>query len=116
MKKKCKICDYRTEILFNIKLINASFLYNMNNVNIVNCLKCGFCFNDTIQNDCNEYYSNTNNYDSSLFYNENLHIFCKQCIYYNLLELIYIINENDIIDEEKCDTNCSYTIKPDSNN
>jgi hypothetical protein len=98
MDNLCKICGNNTSLLFKLDLLNSSFIYNMKNVNIVNCSNCGFCFNNKItQEDCNEYYSNSTNYSHSLYKAQPLqHDRYKH--FKDLLPRLNINNTDSIID------------------
>lgn len=94
--KNCRICDNTNlEILFETDL-KYDYLKNLSNINISSCINCGFCFNSKItQNDCNNYYENTNMYTDYLFNTSEL-----QYSRYSHLKNLLInlnINENDEI-------------------
>jgi hypothetical protein len=98
MENLCKICQNNTQLLFNLDLINVSCIYNMKNVNIVSCTNCGFCFNNKIsQEDCNEYYSNSNNYTNAL-YKKPILQHDRYNHFTNLLKELNIKSTDSIID------------------
>ena len=98
MANLCKICENDTSLLFNIDLLNVSCIYNMKNINIVSCSNCGFCFNNRIsQDDCNEYYLNSNNYTNSLYKKPALQ-HDRYSHFEKLLNILNINSSDSIID------------------
>lgn len=65
----CKVCsNSQLNEIFNIELFKYFNMGNLSSINIVSCQKCGFCFNDKItQEDCNNYYENSQNYTHNLY-------------------------------------------------
>ena len=99
MENICKICNNdNLELIYNINLKDISYIYDMGNINIVSCNNCGFCFNNKIsQNDCNEYYSKSNNYTNDLYRTQLLQ-HDRYNHFKNLLKELNINNDDSIID------------------
>jgi 2-polyprenyl-3-methyl-5-hydroxy-6-metoxy-1,4-benzoquinol methylase len=94
--RNCSICKKSDiEILFE-REFQYDVIKNLANINVSCCKKCGFCFNNRItQNECNDYYENTNCYTHNLYSNHVL----EHERYKHLKNVLTTlnINENDEI-------------------
>ena len=112
MLKTCKICNnIQLNPIFNVELFKISNIGNLSSINIVSCQNCGFCFNNKItQEDCNDYYENSQNYTHNLY--KTLELNHEK--YEHLIELLHNLNiqkTDDIIDLTSSDGSLLYYLK-----
>jgi len=108
----CKICNNsQLDVIFNIELLNYLNIQKLSSINIVSCQICGFCFNNKItQEDCNNYYENSQNYTHSLYKSLEL----NHDKYGHLTELLNKLNiqkSDSIIDLTSSDGSLLYYLQ-----